>query len=290
MSELTELHASTRLQKALITSDWSLSMVSRRSYLTTFAVAGLAGCIGNQPNSTTTTRPAMTIEAAAVQYSYQHVYNHDWGSIQVADGQFVFVTVDASEVESVPNREAFSLVTSDDRHDPITIEDQYPWNLAVPGEAYMSERGDTKPRGWLMFDVPAQLDRDPSLRLESDNDAWEWKVDTKKATAPPPVWDWTASTPETVAPGETFDITVSAENIGDGPGTFRGVVNFSYPVYSAKGFDIVLDPGEADETSISARTRNAGRTSGATYRVRTPSGNSEVSVTIGGESSSTSAE
>ena len=100
----------------------------------------------------------MTIEAAAVQYASRHIENVDWNAIRVADGQFVFVTVDAGEVESVPGREAFALVAGDERDDPLAIEQRYPVDLDVPGEPYVVEGADADPRGWLVFDVPARLD------------------------------------------------------------------------------------------------------------------------------------
>lgn len=275
-------------------------MPSRRAYLTTLVAAGLAGCVGNSPDSPsdsttdtsttapgTSSRPAMTIEAAAVQYAYRHIENVDWNAIQPADGQFVFVTVDASEVDPVPSQEAFTLVTADDVHDPAEIEHGYPVDLDVPGVSYMPDREDTEPRGWLMFDVPAQLATAPSLRLERETESWEWGLDIEKATTPPSAWDWTAIAPDTVAPDETFEITVSAENVGDGPGTFRGAVNFSYPMYRPEGFDIVLDPGESGEATVLASSKNADPGTELKYGVRTPAGKSTVFVTVGTESTST---
>lgn len=289
-------------------------MPSRRAYLTTLAAAGLAGCIGNplgsnadsptdtdtttdsptatptdSPTDTATTtptpsRPAVTVESAAVQYSYRHIENVDWNAVQTADGQFVFVTVDAREAEPVPEREAFSLVTDDERYDPDDIEYSQMVDLDVSGGAYAPEREDAQLRGWLLFEVPAQLESGPSLRLERDTDSWEWTIDAEKATTPPPAWEWTVSVPETVAPDETFDIVVSAENVGDGPGTFRGAVNFSHPMYRPKGFDIALDSGEAGEEVVSASSENAEPGKKLIYDVRTPAGESEVSVTVEADS------
>ena len=270
-------------------------MPSRRAYLATLAAVGLAGCVGDSPGSATGTatatpgtssRPAVTIETAAVQYSYRHIENVDWNAIRPADGQFVFVTVNAGEVEPVPGREAFGLATDDDVHGPAEIEQQYPVGLDVPGGPYVPEREDSEHRGWLVFDVPAQLDTAPSLRLERETGSWEWELDVEKATTPPPAWEWTASASETVTPDETFDIAVSAENVGDGPGTFRGAVNFSYPMYRPKGFDIVLDPGGSGEATVSASSRDADPGTELEYGVRTPEGESTVAVTVETESSS----
>lgn len=162
-------------------------MPSRRAYLTTLVAAGLAGCVGGSPGSTTgsptdtptmasgtSSRPGVTVEAAAIQYAYRHIENVDWNGIRTADGQFLFVTVDAHEAEPVPGRESFTLATADEFHDPAEIDHRYPVDLDVPGEPYTPEREDAEPRGWLMFDVPARLDTEPSLRLERDTGSWEW--------------------------------------------------------------------------------------------------------------------
>lgn len=275
-------------------------MPSRRAYLVTLAAAGFTGCLGNSspsttdsPTATATTAPStssnppITIEAAAVQYGYRHIENVDWNAIQPADGQFVFVTVDASEATPVPSREAFTLVTADNIHDPTQLDHRYPVDLDVSGEPYMADTEGAEPRGWLIFDVPALLDTGPSLRLKRESDSWELGLDIEKATTPPPSWDWNASAPDTVPPEETFDIRVSAGNVGDGPGTFRGAVNFSFPMYRPKGFDIVLDPGESGEATVSASSENVEPGTELNYGVRTPAGSSTVSVTVETEPNST---
>ena len=288
------------LQKAFTTNEQSIFMRTRRAYLASLAAAGLAGCLGNPSNSETdsptatateepgtSTRPELTIRAATVQYSFREIESVDWNAIRTTDGQFVFVTIEASEVDPIPNRNAFSLVADDDLHDPIPFEQTFlPELRDVPGELYKSEQNGGEPRGWLGFEVPAQLDTEPSFRLENDADSWEWELDTEKATAPPPAWEWTASVPETVALGETFDITVSAENVGEGPGTFRGAVNFSYP-YMARGFDIgPLGPGGEGEAAVpTSADHNPPET--RDYQVRTPAGRSEVSVTVERKSTTT---
>ena len=274
-------------------------MPSRRTYLTTLVAASLAGCVADSPTTGTdgpaddatvtgtASRPALRVETAAVQYSYRHIQNVDWNAIQPADGQFVFVTIDTSDVEPIPGREAFTLVADGASHDAADIADRNPVSLDVPGNAYWPEEyGET--RGWLGFDVPARLDSEPSLRLDGENGTWEWELDTAKATAPPPEWEWTASAPPTVAPGTTFDITIVAENVGDGPGTFRGAVNFSYPFYHPKGFDIELESGASGEATVSAEVDDAEPGRELSYGVRTATGTSTVTTTV--ESASTATE
>lgn len=278
-------------------------MPSRRAYLASLAAAGLAGCLGNpsdsktdSPTGTATaepgtpTGPEVTIKAATVQYSFREIEAVDWNAIRTADGQFVFVTIDASEVDPIPHRNAFSLVADGDLHDPIRFEQTFlPELRDVLGGLYKSEQADGEPRGWLGFEVPAQLDTEPSLRLENDAGSWEWELDTEKATVPPPSWEWTVSAPESVAVSEPFEITIAAENVGDGPGTFRGAVNFSYP-YMARGFDMgPLSPGEEGEATVSTSAEHTPPDT-RDYQVRTPAGRSEVSVSVESESTTTESD
>jgi len=276
-------------------------MPSRRAYLTTLAATGIAGCIGDSsgsatesPSDTATTapgtapRPDVNLEAAAVQYSYRHIENVDWNGVRPADGQFVFVTVDARSAETTPSRSAFSLAADADTSDAVKIERRYPVNLDVPGEPYMVDTEDTAARGWLVFDVPAQLDSAPSLRLEQDSGSWEWDLDTEKATAPPPEWEYDVQAPDSVAPGTTFDITITAENVGDGPGTFRGAVNFSYPMYRPKGFAVTLEAGESGSDAVSAEVQEGASERDIDYGVRTPT--EATTVTVAVESGETATE
>ena len=273
-------------------------MPSRRCYLATLAATGLAGCVGEPPGTesdppsdspTATTapgthpRPPVSVEAAAVQYSYRHIENVDWNGIQPANGQFVFVTVDAREAETPPVRGAFTLAVDGETYDPVDLPHDMPVDLDVPGRAYTIDSEHTENRGWLVFETPAQLNADPLLRLDRDPAPATWELDVPKATAPPPEWEWTASAPATVASGSTFEITITAENVGDGAGTFRGAVNFSYPMYMPEGFDIPLDSGASGEASVEADVRDAESGREIDYGVRTPAGETEVSVTVEGE-------
>ena len=277
-------------------------MSSRRAYLAAVAGVGLAGCVGAPPETTgdqsgdttgdspsdTATPtdaappPDVDIVATAVQYSFRHVERVDWNAVRPAAGQFVAVTVDAGGAEPVPDREAFTLVADGEPHDPVAVRDLLPSDLGVPSGPYVPEERGT--RGWLVFDVPAQLESAPSLRVETDGGSGEWSLDVETALAPPPAWDWSASIPETVSRDETFDISVTAENVGDGRGTFRGAVNFSYPRYQPKGFDLALAPGESATATVPASSENAesGRT--LEYGVRTAAGRATVATSVEGES------
>jgi len=278
-------------------------MPSRRAYLATLAAAGLAGCIGESPGTgsdtdspTATTapgtiaRPDVIVEAAAVQYAYRHIEQVDWNGIQPADGQFVFVTVDARPADSTPDRSAFTLVADGEQYAPAELAHRMPVGLDVPGSAYAPDREGADPRGWIAFETPARLGSLPTLRLDRDPVPAEWELDTDLATSPPPAWEWSVDTPDTVEPNTTFDIAITAENVGDGAGAFRGAVNFSYPLYAPAGFDIPLDAGQSGTERVEAEIRDAEPGKEIEYGVRTPDGETTVSVTVESDSTDTAAE
>lgn len=231
-------------------------MPSRRAYLATLVAVGLAGCVDDPPGTDSpesdspadspTASPTPTdsaagsaddvvVEAAAVQYAYRHIESVDWNAIQPADGQFVFVTVDAGEAQSPPDPTAITLVADGERYDHEDIADRMPVDLEVGGSAYLPDRDGAENRGWLAFETPAQLDDDPTLRLEAGSEPRDFDLSSDRATSAPPEWEFDVDAPGTVAPESTFDIATTAENVGDGAGTFRGAVNFSSPHVHAQG-------------------------------------------------------
>ncbi|WP_336023063.1 hypothetical protein [Halobellus salinisoli] len=262
-------------------------MPSRRGYLATLAAAGLAGCVGSLPG--TSPRPAMTIEAATVQHSYHRIVNVDSIGVRSADGQFVFVAVDTNEVDPLPSREDFSLVADGERYDHQAV-DHIPTDTGMPTRReypIKPEYVEAEPRGWLLFDVPAPLNTAPSLRLQGDNGSWQWDLDLESATAPPPAWEWTMTAPETITYGEDFYVTVTGENVGKGLGTFRGSVVFSSPTPTSRKFEIVLQPGESADETMSASIESAKPGVDISYDVRTSAGESGGVISVADESSST---
>ena len=265
-------------------------MPSRRAYLASLPglVAGTAGCVdqsgqagGDDEPNNTESRPDITVEAAAVQYAYRHVSNVDWNDITVADGQFVFVTVDARDASEASLVDEFQLFVGEQEYPPKSFENWPPHDPDVPGERYdpSQEHSPTR-RGWLCFPTPETLSEQPSLQLTTDDGRWRWPLDAPKATSPPPAWEWTVETPETVAPGDLFDIEIAAENVGDGPGVFRGAVNFSFPMYMPEGFDIPLAAGESGTGTVEATAEGAQSGTPLVYDIRTPAGDTEVQVEV----------
>lgn len=265
-------------------------MPSRRAYLASLPglVAGIAGCTdrrgqpgGTDEPTTTQSRPELTVEAAAVQYAYRHVSNVDWNDISVADGQYVFVTIDARDASGTFLVEEFGLVVGEQQYSPKSFEHWAPYDPDVPGERYDPSQKRSRPRrGWLCFPTPETLPEQPSLQLTTDDGRWRWPLEASNATRLPPAWEWTVYTPETVVTGDQFDIEIAAENVGDGPGVFRGAVNFSYPMYMPDGFDIPLAAGESGTVTVGATAEGAQPGTPLDYDVRTAAGDTAVQVRV----------
>ncbi|MFC7173107.1 hypothetical protein ACFQL0_06485 [Haloplanus litoreus] len=63
--------------------------------------------------------------------------------------------------------------------------------------------------------------------------------------SPPPSFAASVDVPEAVPADDPVPITVDLTNEGDGPGVFRGAINYQGPLYSAASFDVSLAAGES---------------------------------------------
>lgn len=275
-------------------------MPSRRAYLgsLTSLVAGTAGCTTRSgqssdtesPTATTPNRPDITVETAAVQYSYRHVYQVDWNDVAVARDQFVFVVIDAPEGSGAYLADEFRLLVEGELYSPKAFDRHTPADPVVEDEQYEpgAEHGPSR-EGWLCFQTPSPLDAQPTLLLETDEGTWEWAIEAPRATRPEPEWEWAADAPDTVAAGEEFALEITAENVGGGPGVFRGAVNFSHPSYRPKGFEVALDTDESGRTTVPATTEHTEPGEELTYRFVTAAGETKLTVTVERESETSTA-
>ena len=263
-------------------------MPSRRAYLASLPGLALAGCAGRPgaPSEGTTqsptsvpNAPGIEIRGTSVTFSVRYVRNYDHNGVYTVEGrQFVFVSLDDT-AEPHHSLSAFSLLAGGDSY-PATIFESGEHSLGANEPAYEYdnpfERGDT---GWACFVVPANLDSPPELRVEGDSSDHRLTVPgVERATQPPPEWEFTASAPETVPAYSTFDIEITAENVGNGDGVFRGAVNFENVSAHTETFEFALSPGESGSATVQAESGSGGQT--FSYGVETAGGETEVTVDI----------
>jgi len=273
-------------------------MPSRRAYLASLPALAIAGCTGRpgtqaegtaaSPTATATASSESPTPAGAgveirdttVAFSIRYVRNYDHNGVYTVEGhQFVFLSLDDTEEPHHP-LSAFSLIADGDPYPATTFEGDEPHALGANEPVYEYdnpfERGDT---GWVCFVVPANLGGPPELRIEHGDGASRLAVpNAERATQPAPEWEFTASAPETVPPRDTFDIEITAENVGDGPGVFRGAVNFENISAHTEIFERSLAPGESGTATVQAESGDAGQT--FSYDVVTAGGDAKVTVEI----------
>ncbi|QLG62572.1 hypothetical protein [Halorarum salinum] len=137
----------------------------------------------------------------------------------------------------------FGLVADGDGHETTTfVVDTYGvdgWGAPFDPEA--------DGEGWIGFAVPAgSSGEDPRITLGEAS----WRLDDEHATrlaGPKPTFELVSfDVPETVEARESFGATVTARNVGDVPGAFRGVLNVEGGVaaYAPYSFELELDADE----------------------------------------------
>lgn len=270
------------------------AMPSRRACLASLPALALAGCAGRSgnPSETATATASPTASAtsndpgvdirddASVTFSVRYVRNYDHNGVYAVEGkQFVFLSLDDTD-EPHHSLSAFSMLADGDPSPATTFEGVEPHALGANEPVYEYdnpfERGDT---GWVCFVVPANLDDPPELRVASDDGTHRLPVPgAERALQPPPAWEFTASAPESVPSFSTFDIEISAENVGDGAGVFRGAVNFENISAHTETFEFALGPGESGSATVQAESGSGGQTFG--YGVETAGGDTTLSVDI----------
>jgi hypothetical protein len=249
-------------------------MPSRRSYLAGLGSLGcgfsLAGCLGDEPAATETTRSptptpevrsfgneatvggaTMTPSAVHPQSSFVWVAD-DWADVlRLGDQWVAFVRLSVGgDPEAAPPRGAFSLVADDTSFVARERLGEAPVGLVSPDEAVAASPYDPTDRseGWLAFTVPSGFESASDLRLwlEHDGDTAQWSVPseaTARLAGPRPTFEVTSfDVPERVSSSETAEVTVTARNTGDVHGVFRGCVNTT-GMYSFSSIERPLEVG-----------------------------------------------
>ncbi|AUV80468.1 hypothetical protein C2R22_01355 [Salinigranum rubrum] len=253
---------------------------SRRAFLGTTAglCLGVAGCLdrgrsGASPTETPTPRESsratpeptptadastprtlgteqpvggvpVTVSNLAVQDSVLYRDTDDSMAVASDEGKR-YVLVSVSGNESGPPPEAFALVVDGKEFEPTAFRggiDEY-------GPRY--DPGYGVEEGYLPFVVPASLDADEGrIAVENESQTAAWRlaeIDLDALRRPKAAFELrTVELPETLRRYDPVSVRVTAENVGDVPGTFRGVLNVTNLVaaYAPYPFALDADPGE----------------------------------------------
>jgi len=242
----------------------------RRTFLASVgtAAASLAGCLGapdgsnGTPTPTATSTPGstgpvtaplgatidvdgvrVTVSDLVAAHSVRYLSAPDAFDVVAADGdQFVFVSVTAEGGSRPPSPDAFGVTVADVRYSS-GLEALGPARVDAPvrGRRY----DDTERHGYLAFRLPAPI---ATTDLAILSDEARWTVPSSVAEpmqSPPPAFETGVDVPTSVPANEPIPITVDLTNEGDGPGVFRGAINYQGPLYSASSFDVSLAAGES---------------------------------------------
>ncbi len=180
---------------------------------------------------------ALDVTGAVVQTSLYRPWQTDWSRVVRADGQFVFVGVDASGVDSPPTVDRFALADGTGHtHYPRRFDWIRPPVVQSLGRPYEPAATDPATNGWIAFEVPRPFSGTSELALRdgSGGVGRSWSLPESATTAmqePAPSFETlSVDLPKSVPVGGQIDTSVVVENEGDGEGVFRAVFDRSWPI------------------------------------------------------------
>lgn len=286
-------------------------MPSRRACLA--ALAALAGCSGTRPSTTAThsstttrpsttpgtatstatttdttatetpaTEPAVSVAGVSVQESFFYLASPDSLGVAAPDGrQFAFASVAGSD--HAPPPDGFALVAGGDRHAGWTEYDRWRGPEILPEGVVGHRAYEPGSGGWVGFDLPDPLDADGARLVVGDYVAWQVEQETLAVlNAPPARYSLVEVTaPDRVAADESAPVSVTVENVGDGDGTFRGVVNEAGPTYTPHRFRLSIPAGERRSETVDLSSHVGSDADAVGYRLRSAAGDAEGTVRLG---------
>lgn len=290
-------------------------MPSRRGYLAVIGSLSFGGCLDNGGASTpvgtttTTTETATTTTtAAASQVGEAITVDGAEVTLNRVTTQSSFVYQESADTKGVAAREGGRFLLTEFGVDGESRPTVTQFSVFADGETLSEPVWDYRTRqpsgpsfdrspydgngGWLLFPVPAELDAD-TVRIVVDDVVWGFpEAVSTRLRQPLPTFDIVSfEHPETVEADEEFSVSVTAENIGETTGTFRGVLNVAeveYAVYPYP-FELELDPGESatwtKEYGPEAGLNEAGDT--GSFDLRTPVGERGGEIEVVDEKSTT---
>ncbi|MBP1987436.1 hypothetical protein [Halolamina salifodinae] len=246
-------------------------MPSRREYLVVAGSLSLGGCLDNGGASTlsgttTTTAGTATPAATATPAQVGEAVNVNGAEVTLnrVTTQSSFVYQESADTKGVATREGERFLLAEFGISSESRPTVTQFSIVADGETVSEPIRDYRTRqpsgpsfdrspydengGWLLFPVPAELDAE-SIRIVVGDVGWGLSdAVSTQLRQPLPTFDIVSfEHPETVETDEEFSVSVTAENIGETTGTFRGVLNVAgveYAVYPYP-FELELDPGES---------------------------------------------
>lgn len=185
----------------------------------------------------------VTVSGVDHRHTFRYLSAPDAFGVTVADGQFVFVGVEATGSGTPPDPEAFGFAFGDQQVGATTFLDYGPVDPLSVGER---EYSVDHPQGYLAFEVPAPLGASTAAVTLGDA---RWTVPSSALdplSDPAPSFAVTyGDVPASVPRDEPITVPLSVTNEGEGDGVFRGAVNHTGPMYGADEFTLSVPAGES---------------------------------------------
>ena len=239
----------------------------------------------------------LAVADVRVQSSFVYLTTPDSMDVHAPDGtQFAFVDLRlraSSASESLPTTPEFALVADGRRFSPTTEPGPTynPWAVAERGPPYDPDETLT---GWVCFELPDPLDvASATLTYPAAGRTVSESLGAAARSAraaPPAEFELAAfATPASAGPDGAFDVSVTAENVGETNGVFRGSLNQVAPAYAPYPFALSIPAGER-RTWTRTFGRHLSGVDRMDFRLRTPVGDREASVAVASDTDTTAAD
>lgn len=241
-------------------------------------------------SETTTAEPPLAVEDVRVQSSFLRMTTPDSADVSAPEEtQFVFADVRVTESAApAPPQDAFSLAVDDRRFEGTLVPGaaRNRWDLYWQGPTYDPDERET---GWVAFEVPDPLDADDAaLTYEFEGRTFSESLNDEsiESFAEPSAefelvgFDY----PDSVERYESFDVSVGVENVGEGDGVFRAVLNQTHPTYAPYPVEVTVPGGERREWAKTFSLRvPEGADIAAAFRLLTPDESREAEIGVAHE-------
>ncbi|WP_049969894.1 hypothetical protein [Haladaptatus cibarius] len=175
----------------------------------------------------------LTISDCWIQHSLIWANFPDALTVTAHEGkQFVFVLVSGTG-DVPPPRSAFTLSLDGTTYWPKSEFENEPLELVDSDHdekpyQTQNERQSSYGNGWLLFEIPDETAGEMAIGWEGEDATAEWSLTDNQVsafTAPRPKFEIVSFDVPGRAESIPFEMSVTVRNVGDGDGSFRGVLN-----------------------------------------------------------------